>query len=81
MSRETKDNICSAHLIEWDWKNPVVADDDLSVTFEGCCDRCQRRFQVTFWEPKYSVMDIDKKGNDTGEWQNYTMIGNEAFAN
>lgn len=76
----TKDNKCQEHFIVWDWKTPDVADDLLTVTFEGMCDRCNRRFQVTFWEPRYSLMDIDKKGEDIQEWKNYTMIGTELQA-
>ena len=82
MTKSAKGKPCEKHLIEWNWKDSMVIDDDgQSVTFDGHCDRCGREFQVTFHEPRYSIMDIDSKGELTSEWENYEMIGTEVFAN
>lgn len=72
---------CEKHLIVWEWKDFTIADDSQSLTVEGACDRCGRGFQMTFHEPRYSVLDIDKKGELSNEWKNYELVGTEVFAN
>ena len=51
----TQDISCS-HSNFWDLQTPII-DDGLSVTFDGICTQCGKEFQVTYDNPKFTIIN------------------------